>query len=88
VVNASNNWRWTMWLNAIPSGVCVLFVIFLIPETNFRRSVEATKAGMTVTQFADLRRTLKLRNRHALGLTGWYDRYTFHGSHFSNQHIR
>lgn len=74
VVNASNSWRWTMWLNAIPSGVCVLLVFFLIPETNFRRSVEGTKAGMTPTQFSELRRTLKLSNRQALGLTGWYDR--------------
>lgn len=85
VVNASNNWRWTMWLNAIPSGVCVLLVFFLIPETNFRRSVEATKAGMTPAQFSELRRTLKLSNKQALGLTGWYDRYAFHGSNLGKR---
>lgn len=75
VVNATNSWRWTMWLSAFPSGVCVLLVFFLIPETNFRRSVEATKAGITPSQFAELRRTLRLSNRQALGMTGWYDRY-------------
>jgi MFS family permease len=83
VVDATNSWRWTMWLSAIPSGVCLLLVIFLIPETNFRRSVEATKVGMTSTNFAELRRTLQLSNRKALGVTGWYDRYAFHGSNIS-----
>jgi MFS family permease len=80
VVDATNSWRWAMWLSAIPSGVCVLLVAFLIPETNFRRSVEATKAGMTSTQFAELRGTLRLSNRQALGMMGWYDRYASHGS--------
>lgn len=87
VVDATNNWRWTMWLNAIPCGVCVLLVIFLIPETNFRRSAEATKTGMTPTQFSELRRTLRLSNRQALGLTGWYDRYALHGFEFRPTHI-
>lgn len=83
VVNGTKNWRWAMWLTAIPSGVCVLFVAFLIPETNFHRSVEATKAGMTSTQFAELRPTLRLSTRQALGVTGWYDRYASLGSNLS-----
>lgn len=85
VYNATNNWRWTMWLNAIPSGVCVLLVIFLIPETNFHRSPEATQAGMTPTQFSELRRTIRLSTRQALGLAGWYDRYALHGSNFGQR---
>jgi MFS family permease len=75
VANASANWRWVMWLNAIPSGICMLLVIALIPETNYHRTVEANKAGVTTSQLAEMRSNLRFRKRSALGLTNWYDRY-------------
>ena len=74
VAHASSDYRWVFWLNAIPSGICMLLVILLIPETNFHRSVEDNKAGVTPAQFAEMRSTLHFSNRDALSLTGWWDR--------------
>lgn len=75
VVRAANDWRWVMWLNGIPSGVCMLMVIAFIPETNFHRPAEDNTKGMTFAEFAELRRTVSMTNRMALRLTSWRNRH-------------
>lgn len=74
VANASTNWRWVMWMSAIPSGISMMLVLLFIPETNFHRSVEANMAGITPVQLDELRCTLHFSNRAALSMTRWLDR--------------
>ncbi|KPI35977.1 putative MFS-type transporter [Cyphellophora attinorum] len=76
VAHATPQWRWVFWMTAIPSGICMLTVFFLIPETNFRRPIADNKAGMTPTEFEQLRRSINLGPQAALSLTRWYDRET------------
>lgn len=77
VANATTNWRWVLWMTAIPSGISMLLVIAFIPETNYHRTAEANKAGVTPAQFAEMRSNLQFSKRSALGLTNWYDRYVY-----------
>ncbi|KIX92651.1 uncharacterized protein Z520_11680 [Fonsecaea multimorphosa CBS 102226] len=83
ITNATPNWRWIFWMDAIVTGVLFLLMVFAMPETNFERPT-ATEMGET----EDLAPVLTQEKRshlsyvQSLKVTSFYDKKTSLLKHF------
>lgn len=75
VATATGDWRWVWHMNMIVTGFAFLLVIFLYPETNFKRPAENETEGMSPSDLQALRAQTTSTWIKSLSVTGWYDRY-------------
>lgn len=75
IANATPDWRWVMWMNAILTGVCLVLVILFSAETNFKRPEDTEGGeGLDSAQLDALRARSNTTWLQSLSMVGWYDR--------------
>ena len=75
IANATTNWRWVLWEDAIIIGTMFTYLCMFLPETNFKRPTEnETGEGLEPSLLPAIQARANSSWLKSLSLTGWYDR--------------